>query len=243
MEKKPKDVGPINQPSGKSFKEDYIQKRKQQFYDDIEEAVEDNQPYYFVFDIETNGLPNYYDAPPEDLSNWPQPLSIGFLILNENLQLIRKKYYILKQDCELDEEALSINGLSKDLIEERGQNPELIYDEIFLELKSCKRIVAHNIEFDLTILHSDFIRKGKKTTVFKKAKFCTMKKSTTFVAIPRMYGNGYKWPKLGELVSACFFLDETTEGFEFEEAHDALWDAEATAKCFIYLLQYEDMKA
>jgi len=228
---------------GNTFRQDFIQKRKQQFYDDIEEAIEDNQPYYFIFDVETNGLPNYYEAPPEDVSNWPHPLSIGFLILNQNLKLIRKKYYILKQDCILDEEALIINGLTKEIIEERGQDPYLIYDEIFLELKSCKRIVAHNIEFDLTILHSDFIRKEKKTTVFKKAKFCTMKKSTTFVGIPRMYGNGYKWPKLGELVAACFFLDETPEGFEFDEAHDALWDAEATTKCFIHLLQNEEMKA
>jgi DNA polymerase III subunit alpha len=240
--KKPIDEAAIPINKGKTIGENYAQKRKQEFYNEIEAAFDEKIPHYFVFDIETNGLPDYYDAPPEETANWPHPLSIGFVVLNENLQLIRKKYFVLKQDCEIDEEALSINGLSKELIDQHGQDPNKVYDEISLELKSCKKIIAHNIEFDLTILHADFIRKGKKTTIFKKAKFCTMKKTTEFVGIPRLYGSGYKWPKLSELIAACFFIGERVDGFKFEEAHDALWDAEATAKCFIYLLKNEYVK-
>lgn len=217
-----------------------VEERRSEFYSDIPDALEDTKPFYFVFDVETNGLPDYFDAPVEDLVNWPHPLSVAYLILTEELELVRKGYYLLNQDCKLESEALEINGLSEAILKERGKDPKEVHGSIFKEMKECKRIVGHNLEFDIPILQADFIR-HIDTKVFRKRKICTMKKSTALVAIPRAYGNGYKWPKLSELVASCFFLDEVTEGFEFEEAHDALWDATATAKCFIYLVKHNEI--
>ncbi len=225
-------------------KEEYQQmilRRKQEFYEDIPEATDDLVPFYFVFDVETNGLPDFYDAPPDDLENWPHPLSLGYVTLNENLELVKKRYFILDQECELDEEATSVHGLTKDIIKSKGKNPSEVYDEVFLDMKTSKKLVAHNMAFDLSVLQADFLRKGKNKSVFRKGKVCTMKKSTSIVAIPRPYGKGYKWPKLGELIASCFFLDQDSEGFEFEEAHDALWDAEATAKCFKHLIKNKEI--
>ena len=61
------------------------------------------------------------------------------------------------------------------------------------------------------------------TDFFNKSKLCTMKSSTGYCKIPGNYG--YKWPKLSELHLKLF-------GEDFEEAHDASADINATEKCF-----------
>jgi hypothetical protein len=50
-----------------------------------------------------------------------------------------------------------------------------------------------------------------------------MQKSTNFCKIPGP--DGFKWPKLSELHIRLF-------GEDFEDAHDAASDINATAKCF-----------
>lgn len=50
-----------------------------------------------------------------------------------------------------------------------------------------------------------------------------MKSTTDYCAIEGYYG--YKWPKLSELHIKLF-------GYDFEEAHNAAADIDATAKCF-----------
>jgi DNA polymerase III epsilon subunit-like protein len=51
-----------------------------------------------------------------------------------------------------------------------------------------------------------------------------MKNSTQYCRINGRYGE-YKWPTLSELHKKLF-------GYDFEKAHNALADIEATAKCF-----------
>lgn len=51
-----------------------------------------------------------------------------------------------------------------------------------------------------------------------------MKATVSYCKIPNKYG-GYKWPKLQELHEKLF-------GYEFDDAHDALADIEATFKCY-----------
>jgi len=59
--------------------------------------------------------------------------------------------------------------------------------------------------------------------IFPKRKICTMHSTTDFCAINGPYG--YKWPKLSELHYKLFRTD-------FEEAHNAAADINATARCF-----------
>ncbi len=70
---------------------------------------------------------------------------------------------------------------------------------------------------------AEFLRKGVQTSFERKRKLCTMKVSTDYCRIPGPYG--YKWPKLSELHIKLF-------GRDFDEAHDASVDINATEKCF-----------
>jgi DNA polymerase III subunit epsilon len=59
--------------------------------------------------------------------------------------------------------------------------------------------------------------------ILAKNKICTMQATTDFCKIQGPYG--YKWPSLPELHFKLF--RET-----FDEAHDAMVDINATARCF-----------
>ena len=69
---------------------------------------------------------------------------------------------------------------------------------------------------------AEYIRYGHKNILSSKRKFCTMKSSVKFCAIPGF--KGYKWPKLIELYRKLFSKD-------FNQ-HNALDDIKATADCF-----------
>ena len=56
-----------------------------------------------------------------------------------------------------------------------------------------------------------------------KRTYCTMQAGTNFCKIPGKYG--YKWPKLMELYVKLF-------GHDFEGAHNAMSDIDATQECF-----------
>lgn len=69
-----------------------------------------------------------------------------------------------------------------------------------------------------------------------KPRICTMLESVYHCKIPFGYKKGYKWPKLTELYKTLF-------NEEFEGAHGALADIEATAKCFFELKKLGVIKA
>lgn len=88
------------------------------------------------------------------------------------------------------------------------------------------------MKFDEKIAGAEFHRKFDADPLPSKPKFCTMKSPQVieYCSIPPFKYGSYKWPKLSELHYKLF-------GFEFEEAHDAAVDIEATAKCFWELKQ------
>ena len=59
--------------------------------------------------------------------------------------------------------------------------------------------------------------------------------STNYCKIPR-FNREYKWPNLTELHKKLFDCD-------FENAHDALSDVKACAKCFFELKKQEIIKS
>ena len=73
------------------------------------------------------------------------------------------------------------------------------------------------------ILGAELLRKGVESNFERLPKICTMKSSTKYCRIPGNYG--YKWPTLSDLHINLF-------GNDFEGAHDAFADIDATEKCF-----------
>lgn len=184
----------------------------------------DNKPYYFFFDTETTGTPLDYEASASNISNWPRIVQIAFISYDiEGNKLESGEYLIKPNNFLIPANSTSIHGITHQKALDEGQPLDIALNKIHQHIKDCKCLVAHNINFDSKVLGAEFIRNEMTNIIDEKEKICTMLETIDFCSIKSEYGN--KWPKLSEL---HFKLFEN----HFDNAHDAMSDIKATAKCF-----------
>lgn len=176
------------------------------------------------FDTETTGIPLNYKAPSSDTQNWPRLVQLAWILTDENGNRILTGNLIVKPDgFNIPADASKVHGISTERAKEEGVPLAEVIERFKSDLNMATYIVGHNIEFDKKIVGAEMIRLGMKDELEKKKSYCTMQSSIDFCKIPGKYG--YKYPKLQELYKKLF-------GNEFDDAHNAMSDIEATEKCF-----------
>jgi len=179
------------------------------------------------FDTETTGLPRNYKAPVSDLNNWPRLVQIAWLVTDiEGNELGGKNYIVKPNGFSIPKEASRVHGITTEIALKKGEEIAPVLESFLDDLEEASVAIAHNITFDEKIAGSELLRSGYPNLLDSKRRFCTMRSSTSFCAIPGYYGN--KWPKLQELHVKLF-------GEDFDGAHDALADVKACARCFFKL--------
>jgi DNA polymerase III epsilon subunit-like protein len=179
---------------------------------------------YLLFDTETTGLPKRWKAPVSDVNNWPRLVQIAWLVFENDGSCIRKQNYIVKPEgFTIPVDASRVHGITTERALEEGIALESVLSDFSNDVNRSDYLVAHNMSFDEKIVGAEYYRLNREDIIEPKQKICTMQKSTNFCAIPGPYG--YKWPKLAELHQKLF-------GCDFEEAHNAMADITATARCF-----------
>lgn len=179
---------------------------------------------YIFFDTETTGTPLNYKAPSSDARNWPRLVQLGWILMTENGKKVSDKNYIVKPNgFTIPADATKIHNITTKVALEQGRELSFVIDEFLKDFNKAKYVVGHNIDFDKKIVGAELIRLSRPDIMNSKEAFCTMKSSTDFCKIPGCYG--YKYPKLQELYHKLF-------GRDFEDAHDAASDIEATQQCF-----------
>ena len=182
---------------------------------------------YLFFDTETTGLPKRWDAPVSDLDNWPRLVQIAWVYYNGNGKEIFSKSVIIKPEgFDIPADSAKIHGITTEIAKKKGEALNKILSEFLDAMNKSKFLIAHNMSFDEKIIEAEFLRKEIPTSLFQPEKICTKEISTEFCKIPGNYG--YKWPTLSELHIKLF-------GSDFDEAHDALVDVSACARCFFEL--------
>lgn len=180
-----------------------------------------------VIDFETTGLPV------RDV--WPKIVSACVLIYNKERVLLYEYYSLIKQDTPIPADAIQIHGITTEMANRDG----IFINEFIAKLKelskSCKCLVAHNLEFDLNVILSELKNNGHKNIFSKHRKICTMKKGKTFCAIPSYSGRGTKYPSLKELVSECYNV-------RVGGMHNAVVDAKLAAACMFFLVELDYIK-
>ena len=179
---------------------------------------------YLFFDTETTGLPKNWKAPVTDLDNWPRMVQLAYLLYDADGNLLFSGDYIIKPvGFTIPEASSQIHGISTERAMEEGlplKDVLLSFQEV---MKHAACLVAHNISFDEKILGAELLRSGLSNNLVSMRRICTMHSTTNYCAIKGPHG--LKWPRLSELHRKLF-------GYDFEEAHNAAADIEATAKCF-----------
>ncbi len=179
---------------------------------------------YLFFDTETTGLPRNWKAPVSNVNNWPRLVQLAFLFYDQDGNQIDQGDFIIKPvGFTIPPDASRVHGITTERAIREGVDLITVLQTFQDMIGKATCLVAHNISFDEKIAGAEFLRAGMPDVVAPMRKICTMDRSTQFCAIPGPYG--YKWPKLSELHRKLF-------GEDFEEAHNAAADINATARCF-----------
>ncbi|WP_286742334.1 DNA polymerase III subunit alpha [Roseivirga sp. UBA1976] len=186
---------------------------------------------YLIFDTETTGLPQNYNAPLTDFENWPRLVQIAWQLHDMRGNLIRNRNLIIKPDgFTIPYNSVQIHGITTERALEEGLDIKEVLAMFEEDIKEASFGIGHNIEFDYNIVGSEFLRAGLTNALEPLEPLDTKLVSTDFCAIPGGRGGQYKWPTLTELHQKLF-------GKGFDDAHDAAYDVDATARCFFGLLK------
>ncbi|MGB3179799.1 MAG: DNA polymerase III subunit alpha [Cyclobacteriaceae bacterium] len=188
---------------------------------------------YLIFDTETTGLPKRFDAPLEDLDNWPRLVQLAWQLHGSRGELLSTGNFIVKPEgFTIPFNAEKVHGISTGRALKEGHPLDEVLAKFEEDLKRTDRVIGHNIEFDLNVVGAEFLRNELETVMHGITPIDTKDESTDFCAIPGGRGGKFKWPTLTELHQKLF-------GENFADAHDAAYDVDATAKCFFGLVTNE----
>ncbi len=186
---------------------------------------------FLIFDTETTGLPKNAAAPFTDTENWPRVVQLAWQLHDATGRLLNTGNYIIKPDgFTIPFNAEKVHGISTERALKEGKPLEEVLEAFEKDLARTTFLVAHNIEFDLKTMGAEFIRQDRDTALHNLSIYDTAEETREFCALPGGVGGGFKSPKLIELHEKLF-------GEGFDDAHDAAYDVNATAKVFFALLK------
>ncbi len=185
---------------------------------------------YLIFDTETTGLPRNYNAPITDLDNWPRLVQLAWQLHDGKGKLISNNNFIIKPEgFTIPYNAEKVHGISTSRALKEGHDLVKVLESFHLDVAKTKYLVGHNIEFDINVVGSEFLRKEIRMQLLDLQALDTKDISTEFCGLPGGRNGKFKWPTLTELYNKLF-------GVGFQDAHDAAYDVDATAKCFFGLI-------
>jgi len=185
---------------------------------------------YIVFDTETTGKALSFSAPITDFNNWPRMVQIAWKVFDRNgVETDSQNLIIKPQGFVIPDEVVKIHRISNEKAKSEGIPLDTALRMFGEAVKNSKYLIAHNIAFDENVVGCELLRQGMHNYVPDALHIDTMKLTTDFVAIPATRGrSGFKYPSQTELHQKLFNTG-------FEDAHDALADVTALARCFFEL--------
>ncbi|MEQ9401959.1 MAG: DNA polymerase III subunit alpha [Cyclobacteriaceae bacterium] len=186
---------------------------------------------YLIFDTETTGLPHNKTAPVEDLDNWPRLVQIAWQLHDNKGKLLSTGNHIVKPEgFTIPFNAEKIHGISTRRALEVGEDLAEVLQKFSEDVKKAEVLVGHNIEFDNKIIGAEYLRTAQENLLADAKNIDTSTQTVEFCQLAGGIGGRLKQPRLIELYTKLF-------GVPFDDAHDAAYDVDATAKAFFECLK------
>ena len=186
---------------------------------------------FLIYDTETTGLPKNFSAPVSDSENWPRLVQIAWQLHNRLGELVEVKNFIIRPEgFTIPFNAQKIHGISTQKATDQGVDLTYVLKEFNNAINQSEFIVGHNIIFDVNIVSAEFYRNNILSNLLKIKTIDTKIEGTNYCAIPGGRNGKFKWPTLTELYFKLFNQD-------FDFAHNASADVEATSRCFLELIR------
>lgn len=186
-------------------------------------------------DTETTGIPDRAAKWDSDYMDYPHVVQIAWL------QGCKAENHIIRPDgWEIPEDAQQVHGITTEYALEHGEPFAAVVDMLIQDCHEAGLICGHNIHFDTGIIKANILRElGREyydandveSALYKGKRIDTMRSTMKWVDA-RFASGRLKFPNLGELYDRCF------PGETFE-AHDALEDCKAVARCLPVLIENE----
>lgn len=179
-----------------------------------------------IIDVETTGLPerghlSFGQLPShEDLLSYnnARVVQVSMMLCDEQFEEVEFKDFVVKSDGFIINNS-TFHGITNEISASEGVTFLKIAEIISGYLKKVSHIVAHNANFDISILKSEFYRLGLYSIIDEintKRILCTMK-HTKMIVKARYKNGGIKYPSLAELYSYVFKKN-------IENAHNSKYD-------------------
>ncbi len=177
---------------------------------------------FMFIDTETTSVPKRWDLPYSDTVNWPSAVQVSWIICSEDGTEIKKEdQYIFEEDLVISEGSFRIHGITEEFLRSRGKSRREVLTRLTEDIvKYHPLIVGHFLEFDLHTLSADYFRAGLPNPFENSRLYCTMLKSRQYRS--GASETGMRLPQLYRLL-----LNDKSE-----PSHNAIIDAEMTARCF-----------
>jgi DNA-directed DNA polymerase III (polc) len=189
---------------------------------------------FLIFDTETTGLPLRKDAPLTDFGNWPRIVQLAWQIHDEKGRFIEaQNHLIYPEGFIIPINTTMVHGITTEHAQKVGEPLDQVLNAFLESANKVKYLVGHNVDFDLNVLGCEFLRlKGENPLgQWLKVDTCT-EKTAEFCKFSGGRGGRFKLPSLLEIYKLLF-------GCEFDSAHNASADVEATSRVFLELVRLQ----
>jgi len=185
---------------------------------------------YLFFDVETADAPPPKGTLASDTLAWPRLVQIAWVSCDKNGRETQSRESIIRPSgFKIAPGAAAVHGINTAIAMRDGVALEPVLAEFSRAVRAAEVLVAHNYEFDKSVLAAEFTRIGQSQPFDRRRHVCTMVGSADYCKLPGNFGK-YKWPKLAELHRSLF-------GEPFEGAHSALADTRACMRCYFRLTE------
>jgi len=202
-----------------------------------------------IFDVETTGLlPKRGAVDFENIETYPYIIQLSFIVYNlltNEVEMCKDCYIRIPDEIVVSEKITELTGITKQMCNEKGVPIEDAMIEFYNAHNSCDMIIAHNYEFDSSMMMVELMRNRVSiyvrqpdcfhmfNIIYEKINgienYCTMKNSVDICNIMTQYKGGKpykKWPTLLELYKNLF--DKTPENL-----HNSIVDTLVCLRCFL----------
>lgn len=181
---------------------------------------------YFFYDTETTGF--FSKKKPFGDPSQPHLVQLAGMLCNEKGDILGSMNFVLEAfGFTIPAGAANVHGITTEMAQEFGVSAKVALTAFEALLEQADVVVAHNKEFDDTIMQIAWERHGFMNK-FPAKGYCTMHNTTEICKLPGKFGK-YKWPKLIEAYQIL------VDPAGFEGAHDAMVDVQACKEVFYAL--------
>jgi hypothetical protein len=214
-------------------------------------------PRVLIFDVETTGLlPNKRETS-VTLDKYPYIIQLSFILYNLATREIEKfsnSYIRIPDSVEIPDQVVKLTGITKEMCNDQGINILHAFIDLHDAYMLAGTIVAHNIEFDRSMIKVEIQRNSKTIqrlvpyclrlfdSDYEKIagihSYCTMKHGMNMCnLVTSPLGINWetkktfaKWPRLNELYYHLF--QEIPDNM-----HNAMVDVLACMRCYLKMRQ------